>query len=86
MRYKVPELLVSTEKFRLNVGHLGSQRPAAASDIKFLRSWITFDSHLSDERPKGRVNWTAAFGMLLAMGVSMGFWIGLGMLIAQVRR
>jgi hypothetical protein len=86
MRYKVPQLLVSTDKFRLNVGHFGAQRPAAASDIRFLRSWITYDSHMGYERPKGRVNWTAAMGMLLAMGVSIGFWIGLGMLIAQVRR
>ena len=86
MRYKVPQLLVNTEKFRMNIGHFGAQRPAAASDIRFLRSWITYDSHLGDERPKGRINWTAAMGMVLAMGVSVGFWIGLGMLIVEVRR
>jgi len=88
MRYKVPQLLVSTDKLHVSVAKFRPSRnnPAASSDIKFLRSWLTYDSDLESNRPAGKVNWTAAFGMLLAMAVSVGFWAGLGLLIAQLRK
>lgn len=89
MSYRVPQLspLGSTDRLRLSVA-IGDPRDelSGLSDVKFLRSWLTYDSELDEGKPRGRVNWIAVLGMLLVLGISAGFWTGLGLLISHVRK
>jgi hypothetical protein len=56
--------------------------PLSLQDIKFLRSWFVYDSELENNRTHGRVNWNMVLGLVLATGVSAGFWTGVGLVIA----
>jgi hypothetical protein len=52
-------------------------------DIKFLRSWLVYDSELESSRTQGRVNWNMVLGLVLASAVSAGFWTGVGLMVAH---
>lgn len=64
----------------------GWRFPAAyATDARFLRSWLVYDSTLASEVPRGKFNWNFLIGLLVAGGASAGFWAGMGMAIASLR-
>jgi hypothetical protein len=50
-------------------------------DMKFLRSWLVYDSEIQTGGEAGRVNWSMVLGLALAMAVSAIFWAGVGMMM-----
>jgi hypothetical protein len=60
--------------------------PSGMADVTFLRSWLVYDSKLASIRHSGKFNWNFAFGSLLAVGISAGFWVALGVSITKVLR
>jgi len=52
-------------------------------DAKFFRSWFAYDFKLKAISPRGRVNWNLIAGLGLASAVSVGFWVGMGLMIAR---
>ena len=58
--------------------------PAAKwENADVFRSWMVYDSELETGCTKGRVNWNTVFGLFLALSVSVTFWVGLGLMIAN---
>lgn len=57
--------------------------PADSGDMKFLRSWLVFDSesqsHLASETTRNRF-----LGVALLVGISASFWAGIALMIARV--
>jgi hypothetical protein len=51
--------------------------------MKFLRSWLVYDSEEETLRSQGRVNWYMVLGLVLATAISAGFWTGVGLVIAR---
>jgi len=52
-------------------------------EAKVFRSWFVYDSDLKTSSPRGRVNWNLVAGLGLATAVSVGFWVGVGLMIAR---
>ncbi|MFY9683188.1 MAG: hypothetical protein WA416_18590 [Candidatus Sulfotelmatobacter sp.] len=52
-------------------------------DAKFFRSWFVYDFDVKTIRPSGRVNWSLVGGLGLATTISVGFWVGVGLMIAR---
>jgi hypothetical protein len=62
----------------------GSRSPRASiRDIRFLRSWLEYDSQVNAARPRKGINWNAVLGVLVIVGVSAGFWTILGLIVAH---
>jgi hypothetical protein len=51
--------------------------PADSVDMKFLRTWLVYDSLAGQNRNR-------FLGLLLLLGVSASFWAGIGLMIARV--
>jgi len=47
-------------------------------------SWLGYDSKIRPGLELPRVNWNALMGFTLAMAVSAGVWVGMGLLIAHI--
>ena len=58
--------------------------PANLQDMKFLRSWLVYDSDIQTNMVPGRVRWNMALGLVLATAVSAGIWAGIALMIARV--
>ena len=71
---------------RQRINQVWGSSPSNLRDIKFLRSWLVYDSELENSRTHGRVNWNMVLGVFLATGVSAGFWTGVGLMIAHAWR
>lgn len=56
---------------------------SSSPDAKFLQSWLEQDSDAYEERP-GHTNWGMFAGIVLAIGVSAGFWAGVGWVISRI--
>jgi hypothetical protein len=52
-------------------------------DAKFFRSWFVYDFSPKTVPPRGRVNWSLVGGLGLATSFSVGFWVGVGLMIAR---
>lgn len=52
-------------------------------DAKFFRSWLVYDFGQKAVPPRGHVNWSLVAGLGLASTVSVGFWVGVGLMIAR---
>ncbi|MGA9545619.1 MAG: hypothetical protein WBQ85_18745 [Candidatus Sulfotelmatobacter sp.] len=52
-------------------------------DAKFFRSWFVYDFAPKTVPPRGRFNWSLVGGLGLATTVSVGFWVGVGLMIAR---
>jgi len=87
MSYKVwqlPPLSTRSTKARIPITGPWSSLPANSQDAKFLRSWLVYDSDLADGVPEGGVNWSTLLGIGLALILSLGFWAGLGVVVAEI--
>jgi hypothetical protein len=87
MSYKVWQLSpLSTRSTNARIPIAGrwSSLPANSQDAKFLRSWLVYDSDLGEGVPEGGVNWSSLLGIGLALALSLGFWAGLGVVVAEV--
>jgi hypothetical protein len=49
-------------------------------DTKFLRSWLVYDSSLEAGESGGSAGWNTILGLSLAVGVSAGFWVAVGLI------
>jgi hypothetical protein len=52
-------------------------------NAKFFRSWFIYDSDLEPDSTKGRINWNMVLGLGLTVVVSLGFWTGVGLMVAS---
>jgi hypothetical protein len=57
--------------------------PVSLRDMHFLRTWFEYDSELSEAEPSKGINWNVIFGMVLVIGVSAGFWTGVGLVATR---
>ena len=69
---------------RQRISQAWGSSPSNLQDIKFLRSWLVYDSELESSRTRGRFNWNMVLGLVLASAVSAGFWTGVGLMAAYV--
>jgi hypothetical protein len=53
-------------------------------DMKFLRSWLVYDSNVGAGLRPGHINWNMVLGLALATAVSASFWAGVGLVIARL--
>jgi hypothetical protein len=68
---------------RLAVQGPWSIPPESFQNTQFLRSWFEYDSEMRKTRPHSGVNWQLIFGILLLLGISVGFWAGAAWLVAR---
>ena len=71
---------------RRPVSHSWRSSSLNLRDMKFLRSWLVYDSEIRTGLDRGRVNWNLVSGVALAIGVSAGFWAGVGLMVAHIWR
>jgi hypothetical protein len=58
------------------------QGPAAKWEhAELFRSWLVYDSDLGAGRTKS--HWNKVLGLGLALAVSMTFWVGVGLMLAE---
>jgi hypothetical protein len=92
MSYKsrsVPRASSSETMLRWQIGDSWGSSPtsvpdAALQDMKFLRSWLVYDSDIQIGVARGRFDWNLIAGIALAVGISVTFWAGIGLMIARV--
>ena len=58
--------------------------PANVLDTRFLRSWLVYDSSLEAGKTGGSANWNRVLGLSLAVGVSAGFWVAVGLIATHL--
>jgi hypothetical protein len=64
---------------RLPVRRAWGEAPSNVLDTKFLRSWLVYDSSLEAGETRGSASWNTILGLSLAVGVSAGFWVAVGL-------
>ena len=83
MSYKFLELSpLGTRDTQIRIAIAGpcNAPPMNLQEVEVLRSWLVYDSEL--EGQERRVRWNAVLGLAVALGVSAGFWTGVGLLVA----
>jgi hypothetical protein len=87
MSYRLSQLSPQTSprgsNLRVVVASPYGVPPANLGNVQFWRSWLELDSEI-EPRPKSRVNWNAVLGLAVAAGISLGFWMGVTLLILQI--
>ena len=58
--------------------------PANSQDLKFLRSWLVYDSEIPTLAVSGHVNRSRLLGLALSVSISASFWAGIGLMIPRV--
>jgi hypothetical protein len=58
--------------------------PSNVLDSKFLRSWLVYDSSLEAGETGSSAGWNTILGLSLAVGVSAGFWVTVGLLATHL--
>jgi len=61
-----------------------SSLPEGPSQTEFLRCWFEYDSQFDEPVPSGRINWNAVLGIVLVVGISAGFWAGVGWMVSAL--
>jgi hypothetical protein len=57
--------------------------PADSGDMKFLRSWLAYDSDIQDGLADHSEH-SRFLGLALLVAISASFWAGVGLMIARV--
>ena len=80
-----PKWLSSTQPahIRLPIRRAWGAAPSNALDTKFLRSWLVYDSSLEAGTTGGSASWNIILGLSLAVGLSAGFWVAVGLIAAH---
>jgi hypothetical protein len=87
MSYKPspPTWLSSTQPAHiLPIRRAWGAAPTNALDTKFLRSWLVYDSSLEAGKTGGSASWNIILGLSLAVGVSAGFWVAVGLIATHL--
>jgi hypothetical protein len=83
MSYKQSHLTwlssIQPAHIRLPIRRAWGAAPTNVLDTKFLRSWLVYDSSLEAGKPGSSANWNLILGLSLAVGVSAGFWVAVGL-------
>lgn len=58
--------------------------PADSNDLRFIRSWLVYDSVTQGDSGSNRSPRSIALGLLVAFGISASFWIGIGLILTRV--
>ena len=84
MSYKQshPKWLSSTQPARIR--RAWGAAPTNALDTKFLRSWLVYDSSLEAGTTEGSASWNIILGLILAVGLSAGFWVAVGLIATRL--
>jgi hypothetical protein len=88
LSYKASQLSpqsTNAESLRVVVQSSPKESPDGRHDMHFWRSWLELDSEGAEKR-SSKLNWSALLGLTVVVGVSAGFWAGVGLLIARVLR
>jgi len=56
------------------------------ADARFWRSWMELDLDIDEAAAHARINWHAVLGLVLVTGISVGFWAGVGLIVAHISR
>ena len=84
MSYKQPLLAwfsgTQPAHIRLPIRRARGAAPATVLDTKFLRSWLVYDSSLEAGKAGASARWNTILGLSLAVGVSAGFWVAVGLI------
>jgi hypothetical protein len=54
--------------------------------MKFLRSWLVYDSEIQSGFRHRSLNWRLVLGLAIMVTVSASFWTGIGLLVAHIRK
>ncbi len=83
----------TSTNLRLAVQGPGSTLPENFQNTQFLRSWFeydsseygsfAYDSEVSKTSPRAGTDWNLIFGILLVIGMSVGFWASAAWLVAR---
>ena len=88
MSYKQSHLtwLSSTQPahIRLPIRQAWEAAPANMLDTKFLRSWLVYDSSLEAGKTGGSTKWNIIQGLSLAVALSAGFWVAVGLIATHL--
>ena len=78
-----PKWLSSTQPahIRLPMRRAWGAAPSNALDTKVLRSWLVYDSSLEAGTTGGSAR---ILGLSLAVGVSAGFWVAVGLVATRL--
>jgi hypothetical protein len=81
----------TSTNLRLAVHGPWSAPPTGFQNTQLLRSWFEYDSFENDSEvskigPRPGLNWQLIFGILLVLGMSLGFWAGAAWLAARFWR
>ena len=76
-----PHASIPEAKVRLALAGLTN-----AEEMQVFRTWIEYDSHVKKPEGRGRPNWNAILGIAIIVIVSLGFWAGVGLLVARYWR
>jgi hypothetical protein len=86
MSYRVSQLSpqASTQGTSVRIAIRGpwSHPPESCRDVQLWRSWLEFDSEDGEGGNPRRVNWNAVLGLALMVGISVGVWTGVGLIVA----
>ncbi len=87
MSYRFSQLSpqsTNAKSLRVVIETPSTDAPQAFRDIQFWRSWLEFDSEETDgKHSRSRLNWNVVLGVVAVVGISAGFWTGVGLLIAR---
>ena len=80
MSYKQSHLTWLSSTQPAHIRQAWGAAPANVLDTRFLRSWLVYDSSLEAGKTGGSANWNIILGLSLAVGVSAGFWVAVGLI------
>jgi len=81
-----PESGTSGTRWHLPIERSWRSSPANLREMKFLRSWLVYDSQIESGFAHRRLNWRLVLGLAIMVTVSASFWTGIGLLVAHIRK
>jgi hypothetical protein len=79
-----PEFATSKTRWHLPTENSWKPSPTNLREIKFLRSWMVYDSAVDNGFQHHHLNWKLLFGLAIMVTVSATFWTGIGLLVARL--
>jgi hypothetical protein len=81
-----PESGTRETRWHLPIEGPWKSSPANLREMKFLRSWLVYDSQIESGFEHRRLNWRLVLGLAIVITVSASFWTGIGLLVAHIRK
>ena len=84
MSYKQSHLTWLSSTQPAHIRRIWGAAPTNVLDTKFLRSWLVYDSSLEAGKAGGSASWNTILGLSLAVGLSAGFWVAVGLIATRL--